>query len=226
MQWIHFFDFFVFDFDGLLVDTETLHKEAYRQVLAYYDIDLLWDMEKYASYAHMPPYSLQDVLMREYPHLKKYSWDRLYQQKKEKYIELLTETQISLMPGVDLLIDSLYKHGKKTCVVTNSSQEQVAIVLQKQPILGKLQHYVLRHDYVMAKPDPESYLLAQKKYAKTGDRIVGFEDTLRGYQALKDAKIQAFVITPFLDLYSDKVEKTVLFSSFHAFFQHGIFDRE
>ena len=43
MNWISNYDLFLFDLDGLLVDTEKLHFEAYKRLCSRFGYELAWD---------------------------------------------------------------------------------------------------------------------------------------------------------------------------------------
>ncbi len=53
MKWIHDFQLFLFDFDGLLVDTEGLHYAAYVNIMAARGYRLDWSFAEYSQMAHL-----------------------------------------------------------------------------------------------------------------------------------------------------------------------------
>jgi beta-phosphoglucomutase-like phosphatase (HAD superfamily) len=52
-------------------------------------------------------------------------------------------------------------------------------------LLNEIKQWIYREDYHLPKPDGECYKLAQKKYYKNEKYILGFEDSMVGYKALK-----------------------------------------
>lgn len=186
MKWILNFDLFLFDFDGLLVDTERLHYKAYMEMLAQRGQASRWDFERFCSFAHLNATALRDAIYAAHPGLDE-DWARLYAQKQENYARLIAEGQAALMPGAGELIERLASEKKRCCVVTNSSKRQTQMLASFLPVLKNIPYWVVREDYERPKPDPQCYLRAIELYAKPADRIVGFEDSLRGWEALRKA---------------------------------------
>jgi len=186
MRWIHDYKLFLFDFDGLLVNTEEMHFLAYKQMCLKYGFDLDWTFERYCQTAHYSADILKNELFEKFPKLQEMepSWDLLYGQKKENILKLLDEGQTKLMPGVEALLTELQKANIKRVVVTHSPIELIRAVCQNNPILRTIPSWITRHDYTHPKPDSECYLKAISMYATDDDAVIGFEDTPRGMQAL------------------------------------------
>ena len=60
-----------------------------------------------------------------------------------------------------------------------NTSKSVEIFKQKLRLLNEIKQSIYREDYKLSKPDGECYELAKKKY------IIGFEDIMIGYTALK-----------------------------------------
>jgi beta-phosphoglucomutase len=185
MRWIKEFQLFLFDFDGLLVNTEEIQFEAYKKMCAQRAGLLEWDFATFCSYSHSADNSaLKNALYQSYPQLQEIDWSLLYAEKKKIYEELLSVSKIELMPGVERLLTALDHAAIRRCVVTNSTREQIQLISHSLPLLKTIPHWITREDYIKPKPHPEGYLRAITLYGKKGDRIVGFEDTIRGIFAL------------------------------------------
>jgi HAD superfamily hydrolase (TIGR01509 family) len=195
MQWIHRFQLFLFDFDGLLVNTEHLHYQAYVNMLAQRGKTLDWSFSRFCELAHLNATALKEAIYAEIPDLDP-NWSALYQAKKEIYFELIGSGKVELMPGVEPLLRALEKANIRRCVVTNSLREQIVLIRSQNPVLQTIEHWITREDYNRPKPDPESYLKAIQLYGKTGDRIIGFEDSIRGLTALKGTPALPVLICP------------------------------
>jgi beta-phosphoglucomutase len=85
MQWIHEYQLFLFDFDGLLVNTEEIHYRAYQRMCAHYGVIMDMNFEDYCKIAHYHSEGLSEELYKQYPKLKEQesSWDILYAEKKK-----------------------------------------------------------------------------------------------------------------------------------------------
>ncbi len=193
MNWIQSFDLFLFDFDGLLVNTEEIHFAAFREMCRREGCELSWSLPQYLGAAHQSTSGLKQATVREFPGLEK-NWELHYNEKKKIYEELLEKETVSLLPGVETVLKTLDLERKKRCVVTNSTKDQVDVIKKKIPILATIPHWFTREDYSRPKPDPDGYLTALKTLGAPTDRTIGFEDSLRGFQALKGAGISLPVL--------------------------------
>src|SRR5690606_32858515 len=81
-----------------------------------------------------------------------------------------------------------------SCVVTNSPRVQVEAIRARSKPLQTITYWITREDYEKPKPNPECYQKAIALYGKPLDRVVGFEDSLKGYMALKQSGAKAVLI--------------------------------
>lgn len=197
MHWIHHYQLFLFDFDGILVNTEELHYLAYKKMCRDRGFLLPWSMATYVRHAMFSATGLREGVYREFPELEALEprWEVLYQEKKGAYTTLLEEQGVELMPGVAPLLEQLEKAQIKRCVVTHSPIEQIARIKEKLPQLNSIPHWVTREDYAAPKPSPECYLKAIARFGEEGDRIVGFEDSPRGLKALLGTEADAYLVS-------------------------------
>src|SRR3990167_11391196 len=179
MKWIRDFQLFLFDFDGLLVDTEGVHYQAYVNMMARRGFVLDWSFFRYSELAHLNATAIKETLYSEFPSLDP-NWTQLYEEKKQAYLELLLAGQIKLMKGVAHLLKALEAANIRRCTVTHSFLEQTRFIRARLPILNTIPHWITREDYEKPKPHPEGYLRAIQLYGQPGDRIIGFEDSVRG----------------------------------------------
>jgi HAD superfamily hydrolase (TIGR01509 family) len=186
MNWINHYQLYLFDFDGLLVNTEKLHYGAYVEMCRARGFNLGWDFDYYCSIAHADDLALRRTIYAQFPKLFEMEpdWRVLYAEKKRAYLKLLQHGQLELMPGAEALLKALEKAKIKRCVVTHSLRELVEVIKEALPVLKTIPVWITREDYVHAKPDPECYLKAIELLGAPGDRVIGFEDSKRGFQAL------------------------------------------
>ncbi len=189
MQWITNYDLFLFDLDGLLVNTEELHYQAYKEMLQRRGYALPWNLMQYFKAAHMGTGNVAEHLYREFPPLKEIDWTILYAEKKTILTEALQKGALQLMPGAESLLNLLSVNKIERCVVTHSRAEDVALIRQKLPILDTIPHWLTREDYEHPKPHPAGYQKAIRLFLRPGGKVVGFEDTHRGLTALVSAGV-------------------------------------
>ena len=154
MKWIKKFDFFLFDFDGLLVDTEALHFEAYMIMLKKRSYNLNWSFTQYCMEAQRESNRLRESIYATFPKLyvEEPRWEVLKEEKQKIYQDLLMGGGLSLMPGVESLLCALQQAKITSCVVTNSLRLQINLIRHKFPSLANISHWVTREEYSQPKP--------------------------------------------------------------------------
>ncbi len=196
MDMITNFQLFMFDFDGLLVNTENLHYEAYRSMCAARGVNFTWDFSQYCSFAHYEAAGFREAVFKDFPALKESEpdWEVLYDEKKRALMKLVEQGEIELMPGVERLLKLLEEHNINRCVVTHSPGILIEAIRSQNPILNTIPHWITREQYSQPKPDPECYITAIRKHSKPGDRVIGFEDTPRGLKALMGTQAKPVIV--------------------------------
>ena len=205
MKWIYDFNLFLFDLDGLLVTTENIHYQAYINMLDRRGFKLDWSYLKYTTVAHFNDTALKDAIYAAFPSLyeSEPNWNVLRDEKNKIYMDLLTSSKIDLLPGAEQLLLKLKEKNKKRCIVTNSNKYMTDLIKAKASVLKTIDNWITREDYIKPKPNPDGYLHAIALYAEKGDRIVGFEDSLRGLQALMQTPAISMLISEDLDPRAD-----------------------
>jgi HAD superfamily hydrolase (TIGR01509 family) len=215
-------DLLLFDLDGLLVDTESVHHQAYQKMCLDRGYSLPWDFKTYCRFAHIGSDLLEKEIYKEFPHLKvqEPNWKILHTEKQKAFLEIIQQKGVHLMPGVEKMLQAFPLQSKRSCIVTHSSLKLTRAILQQLPILQTIPHFVTREQYSSPKPHPDAYLTAIRLYGKIGDTMLGFEDSVRGCLALKAASIPAIVISSILSPEDRKdLEKqdVVVYGSFQDF---------
>jgi len=212
MKWIHRYQLFLFDFDGLLVNTEELHYQAYQKMLERRGYRLGWSFSRYSLAAHYNSTGLRDQIYAEFPalHEQEPDWTVLYAEKKKALEEILEAGGAHMMPGAAELLLALQKANIKRSVVTHSPIPLITMIRQQNPVLNTIPHWITREDYTHPKPHPECYQTAISRLAQNGDQIIGFEDSPRGLSALMgtDAKVVLVCSFEYPNL-SDEVKESI-----------------
>jgi HAD superfamily hydrolase (TIGR01509 family) len=176
----------IFDFDGVLVDSEPLHARAFQDVLAMYGRTLT-DEEYYANYI---VYSDREVLERLLPSGK--VLEAALAAKVRRTRELMEG-------GVPVFQDCLAlltrTDGWRVGLATGSIRREVERVLQSLRIHDRFATIVTREDCEKGKPDPEPFLRAAWGLGLHPRQCVAIEDTPGGIQAAKAAGMACIAVT-------------------------------
>jgi dTDP-4-dehydrorhamnose reductase len=169
-------DFFIcLDMDGTIIDTNIAHYNAYKKVFETYNKDFL-NIDEWNNII------LNDNIDN---YLKNTFDEQTINDVKFEKREFLKKESISYTKNSYFFLNFLIDNDFNFCIVTNTNEATVEIFKEKLPLLNKIKQWVYREDYNLPKPSSECYELAKKKYYKNEHYIVGFEDSLVGYKALK-----------------------------------------
>ncbi|MCE0722957.1 MULTISPECIES: HAD family hydrolase [Legionella] len=207
------YDAIIFDFDGVILDSEPLHYEACCHVLKSLGITISYSeyMKKYLGFSDKDMFPR--LLHNEGVRCSDKEIKQLIQQKAMAYINIIHHRDsIPLIVDFEQFIFKISFKINKIAICSGSSRPEITAVLSKVR-KGKLQAYfdtiVTSEDVQSGKPSPEGYLLAAKRLKVAPGRCLVIEDTLHGVKAAKVAGMQVIGLMTTYDrhqfLIADKV---------------------
>lgn len=172
----------VFDFDGLILDTERSAFEATRAAFARYGVDLTLEQWHHrvgsASQVHWTT-ELQQVVTEPI------DVDELQQWRDALKLELLAVEQVR--PGVLDLLDEAEAEGILLAVASSSPAEWVVGHLTDLGLIDRFAEVVTRGDVAgdrsRVKPAPDLYQLSLERLHVKPESSVALEDSLNGIRA-------------------------------------------
>ena len=172
---------FIFDLDGVIVDTAKYHFLAWQRLAAQIGIEFTPEHNEQLKGVSRVR-SLEIILALgnvEASQEEKNEW--LLQKNTEylSYIEEMNESEI--LPGVLQVLDYLKQH--KQNIVLGSASKNAKPILEKAKILHYFDAIVDGNDVSNAKPDPEVFLQGAKKVNVVAGNCIVFEDSVAGIQA-------------------------------------------
>ena len=211
---------FIFDLDGVLVDTAKYHYLAWKKIADGLHIEFTHEHNELLKGVSRVR-SLEIILElgnRVATSEEKEQW--LYQ-KNEDYLSYLKDMDASeLLPGV---IEKLqFIKSKQQAIVLGSASKNARPILEKTGILELFDAVVDGNDVSNAKPDPEVFLIGAQKVAITPENSIVFEDSVAGIQAANIAGMTSigigvatvlneaqYVFTDFTQIGNDFIEKLI-----------------
>jgi len=165
----------IFDFDGVIADTEPLYWRAWCELLKPYDVVFAWedycrigrgvrDEKMLSSLAELVP-----------DHNQLQQIERLLPARKEMIRKWKLDHPL-IAPATVQLLTSL--RGRVLGLVTNSDREDIEPLLHRAGITGCFDAFVFGEEMTAYKPDPAPYLLIREKLGIRGG--VAFEDSEAG----------------------------------------------
>lgn len=183
-------DLLIFDFDGLILDTETPEYEAWQEIYAEFGVTLALDAwsESIGTRAGTfdPIAHLEAVLGRDVPRAE------LKERHQLRFHRLLYAE--ALRPGIASYLDDADRLGIKLAVASSASRDWVEGHLTRHGIVNRFACIVTVEDVTHAKPDPELFNLALARTGMSADRAVVLEDSPNGLLAANRAGIFAVAV--------------------------------
>lgn len=183
---------FIFDLDGVIVDTAKYHFLAWRNLansLGFEFTETQNELLKGVSRVKSLEILLEMGKM-ELPEEKKQT---LLVQKNKEYLEYVNKmTSDEILPGVNKLLDFLEANNIKFAL--GSASKNAPLILEKVGLLKRFSAIVDGNDVSKAKPDPEVFLIGAEKLNIKPENCVVFEDAIAGIQAANKAKMTSIGI--------------------------------
>jgi len=169
----------LFDFDGVLADSEPLHFECWREVLLRHAIDLRWDVYE-SKCIGVSDHDMIEGLCQglERPLDFEELWKE-YPRKQQLFQERIASADL-FHPDTLKLVHSL--NGHRLAVVSSSDRAEVELPLVRAGIRHRFEILVCGSEEVeRLKPAPDPYLVAARKLGI--DRALVVEDSDAGEQS-------------------------------------------
>ncbi len=184
----------LFDYDGVLVASESIHLLAWKQLLM--SLGLPEDLEIIQqSVGNTAPTILEALLNRHRPGWSKalYNLDDLAQRKNDFYLTL-APTHLQPYPGVREGLKWLRENNILTAVVSNAKGRELETTLRALQLTPLFDKTYSRDDVAPNKPDPAPYLLAARGFNAPLEQCIAIEDSPPGLEAALRAGIPTVAV--------------------------------
>lgn len=172
---------YIFDLDGVLVDTAVFHYEAWKRLANQLGFDFtVAQNEQLKGVSRVE--SLEKIL--NWGQVSKTDAEKLAlaQQKNDWYLEMVAKmTASDLLPGVLEFLEQASAAGKK--ISLGSASKNAPLILEKTGIARFFDAIVDGNEVTLSKPNPEVFLCAARKLGFSPDECLVFEDAEAGVAA-------------------------------------------
>lgn len=177
----------VFDFDGVIIDSEKLSLEAIHHTLENFKIDLSKESikDKYRGWQFS---KIADDL-----NICK-SKSSVFQQQVIGYLNSNIH-KMTIIEGIEDLLDKLKRNKINYCITSNASVDRI-----NQILINKNISYFFKDKMIFGKelankgkPAPDIYNLTMQHFKSDYDRFIAIEDSIAGIMAASSAKINNIV---------------------------------
>ena len=176
----------IFDMDGVIVDTEPLHKYAYQQHFNELRIDVSDEM--YASFTGNSTKNIYEKL-KVYFNLPHAIQDLVA--AKRNYFDSAFDLSfdLCLLPGVERLIHDLHQNGMQLVLASSSANVTITKIFKRFHLDQYFSFKVSGEDFPKSKPHPAIFLKAAELSNSLPENCVVIEDSTNGIEAAKAANI-------------------------------------
>ena len=189
----------IFDFDGVIADTEPLHFAGFRQTLAEIGISLT-EPDYYANYLGYDDRGCFIAALTEYhrptdpPALA-----QLMQRKAHAYLESVKD-HLVIFPGVRELVHEAAA-TYPLAIASGALRHEIEFILEQAGLRKEFLHITASEDVTRGKPDPQPFLHALDTLNRqrldqpiTAGSCLVIEDSIPGIRAAKTAGMKVLAV--------------------------------
>ncbi|MBZ4040759.1 HAD family hydrolase [Flavobacterium hibisci] len=177
----------IFDMDGVIVDTEPVHRYAYYKQFSELNIEVSEEM--YTSFTGFSTRNTFQTLKTYFPALQ-HSVEDLIQRKRNIFNDAFdTKEDLYLLEGVEDLIKDLYANGIELILASSASKVTIDRVFTRFNLHQYFSAIVSGEDFPQSKPNPAIFLHAASLSIAPKENCIIIEDSTNGIKAAKGAGI-------------------------------------
>lgn len=176
----------LFDMDGVIVDTEPLHRKAYFKT--FRDLNISVSEEFYTSLTGTSTKKATNMIKEEFN--LEVSPEEIATSKRKYFKHYFdTDPDFDLLPGVRELIINYYENGIKLVLASSASMNTINWVFEKFDIGKYFMGKISGADLEESKPNPEIFIKAAEIAGEPKENCLVIEDSTNGIIAAHRAEI-------------------------------------
>ncbi|REC79656.1 HAD family phosphatase [Chryseobacterium elymi] len=176
----------LFDMDGVIVDTEPLHRKAY--FATFNELEIAVSEDLYTSFTGASTKRVCETLIQKYG--LNHTHEAIAVIKRSYFKDYFdNDEEFDLIPGVRELIQHYHENDIKLILASSATMTTINMVFEKFGLedyfSGKISGAALKE----SKPHPEVFLLAAQMAEEPVENCMVIEDSTNGILAANRAKI-------------------------------------
>jgi len=178
---------FIFDLDGVIVDTAKYHFLAWKKLANSIDVDFTETQNEQLKGVSRVK-SLEKILEWGHKTISQEEFNTLMNSKNEHYLTFVNKMDDSeILPDVPKIIN--YLKEKKQGIALGSASKNARNILKKVHLFEDFEAIVDGTNVTKAKPDPEVFLSAAVALGIKPENCIVFEDAVAGVKAANAANM-------------------------------------
>lgn len=184
----------IFDFDGLIIDTETPELKTWQELFESYQVE--FSFQDYSQFIGMVYDDSSSIDILESRLGRKLDKESVFQDFKQRKIALIDEEP--LCDGVLEYLQDARKLNLKVGLASSAKREWVDYHIKRQSIEHYFDCIHTLEDVKSPKPDPELYSLTAACLGLQPQEVIALEDSFNGIQSAKAANLHAVAVPNFV----------------------------
>lgn len=178
---------FIFDLDGVIVDTAKYHFLAWRDLANSIGFNFTLEQNEQLKGVSRVK-SLEKILAWGNVQISDKKFQELMDEKNEDYLQYINKMdQSEILPDVPRILDYLMHNNQP--IALGSASKNARTILEQVNLLHKFDAIVDGTNVSKAKPDPEVFLIAAELIKVKPKYCIVFEDSLAGIEAANAANM-------------------------------------
>lgn len=174
----------IFDMDGVIVDTEPVHRYAYFK--QFEELNITVTEEMYTSFTGFSTRNTFQKLKELF--VIDQEVEDLIQRKRTIFNDAFdTKSDLELLPGVEKLIKDLFANGMQLILASSASKVTIERVFSRFKLHDYFTHVVSGEDFPKSKPHPAIFEYAASLSIAPKESCIVIEDSTNGVKAAKAA---------------------------------------
>ena len=211
----------LFDMDGVIVDTEPLHRKAYFKT--FDQLEIAVSEELYTSFTGASTKRVCDTLISEFN--LSHTYEDIAAIKRTHFKDYFyNDDEFDLIQGVRELIQHYHENGVTLILASSATMTTINMVFEKFGLEKYFSGKISGADLKESKPHPEVFLLAAEMAGEPVENCMVIEDSTNGILAAhrahifcaayrsphsknQDYTLADTVVSDYTELETDKVSK-------------------
>lgn len=174
----------IFDMDGVLIDSEPLHKKIEQDILLELGVNL--PLDEHFKFASMG-LEFWNIMEERFGFNRKTTADELHKEKATRYLAALTSKPILPIDGLEELLSAATNKGMVLAVASSSSVININLVLNAIGLKHYFKLIVSGEQVPLNKPNPDIYNKTAELLNLDPAECMVVEDSANGVRSAKDA---------------------------------------
>jgi len=209
-------ELFIFDMDGLVLDTEKIYYRCWFDVVRHFSLAM---NEKDVEATIGMSSKLEIDYFKRFTDIP---FDTLMDEREKRFWSIVEQEGIKVKDGVVDTLRILKDKGLKTVILTSTHQDRALHLLELSKLTHEFEYQVFGDMVEHSKPAPDQYRLLETMTTIDPSKWIAFEDSYNGIKAANNAGVDVIWVKDLVDIRGrdahylkafdsfDEVKKTIL----------------